>query len=327
MKRSLWLLVALLMCVGVPTNVQALSSDPLQARVDDSAARRFADLWQRTNGKPSGTEIQARYLSGGGQGLEVFTPGRIESAANLAAKIRADPSVYADAVQRCLPWVEGTNAQLRATYLGMAGLWPNRTLPKIAVVVGAGNSGGTAKPGIQVIGLEVICRNSRTRQDFESTMRHFFAHETVHTFQPQVPTSGLDDMLLLGALREGVPDYISKLVTGQVPNHQRYEWAKEREDWVWQQFQEDREIVRKGTNTKGEMNDKAMAAFRRWFMNAGSPPAGWPDELGYWVGMRIAEAFVSASPDQRKAIDELLEAKAPGAILSRSGYNGKGSGR
>jgi hypothetical protein len=293
--------------------------EPLSARIDDRAAQRFADLWRSSRGKPSSAEIQAQYLAHGGRGIEVFTPGRIGSAERLAAKIAASPDVYRDAVERCLPWVEPTNAQLRSTYLGLKGLLPSRPLPQIAVVVGANNSGGTAAPGIQVIGLEVICRSSKTRAEFEERMRQFFAHETVHTFQwrSEEPPA---DMLMAAALAEGTADFVTTLVTGRVPNAERDSWARTREAWIWREFQSDAARVRAGVKPDGEMDAEAQAAFRRWFANAGSPPAGWPDELGYWVGMRIAEAYVAAAADGHVAINELLDAKDPTTLATKSGY-------
>ena len=293
--------------------------DPLLVRVDDSAARRFAELYNATGGKPSAAQIQERYLANGGPAIAVFTPGRIGSAERLAGKIAANPKLYQDAVERCLPWLERRNAELRSTYLGLKGLLPDRPLPAIAVVIGANNSGGTAGNGMQVIGLEVICRLSPSEEAFADWMRQFFAHETVHTFQ----SGEQDDVangLLYSALREGVPDYVTQLVTGRIPNPKRDEWARGKEEWVWQQFLADAAIVRAGTNAGGEMDEAATAAARRWFGNAGDPPEGWPDELGYWVGMRIAEAYVAASPDPRAAIDRLINPDNVAEILRVSGY-------
>lgn len=207
-------------------------------------------------------------------------------------------------------------------YLGLKGLVPDRPLPQIAVVIGANNSGGTAAPGIQVIGLEVVCRLSRTRADFEKQMRQFFTHETVHTFQPEPTAAAQKDMLLFTALQEGVPEYVTELVTGEVPDSARNAWAVSREPWIWQQFLSDAAIVKAGTNSNGNMNKAAKAAFHRWFANAGDPPPGWPGELGYWVGMRIAEAYVQTSPNPHAAIDWLIEERNPPAILKASGYGG-----
>lgn len=307
---------AVALCLAATVQAQV---DPLTARIDDSAARRFADLWRATAGKPTAAQIQARYLDRPNRGIEVFTPGRITSADHLAEVIAKKPELYRDAVERCLPWVEATNAQLRSTYLGLRGLLPNRQLPLIAVVIGANNSGGTADTGIQVIGLEVICRLSPTRADFDERMRQFFAHETVHTFQ-EGSEGPSRDPLLAAALSEGVPDFVTMLVTGRAPNPDRNAWARAREASVWRDFQRDSEIVRAGTDSKGNMTAVAKQAFHRWFANAGDPPAGWPDELGYWVGMRISEAFVDRATAPHAAIEELIRAADPVAILQKSHY-------
>jgi hypothetical protein len=319
MKHTTVLIAAFVVAAVSPALAQEPHVDPLTAKVDVSDAQRFAKLWSETRGKPTAAQIQERYLDEGGRGVTVFTPNRIQSAQRLATKIAEQPQVYRDAVGRCLPWIDGTNAQLRATYLGLRGLFPDRPLPEIAVVVGGNNSGGTAAPGIQVIGLEVICRLSPTRAEFEDRMRQFFAHETVHTFQGDSPSAEGREPLIAAALREGVPDYIAKLVTARVPNPERHEWAMSRERWVWQQFLADAIKVRAGSES-GETSDDARAAFRRWFANAGDAPPGWPDELGYWVGMRIAEAYVAQSPDARPSLDNLLEPEDPAAILQQSGY-------
>ena len=232
--------------------------DPLTAKVDDSAAQRFAKLWRATNGKPKAEQIQAQYLDGGGRAIEVFTPRRIGSAERLAGKVADKQGIYRDAVNRCLPWVAATNAELRSTYLGLKGLLPNRELPQIAVVIGADNSGGTAAPGIQVIGLEVICRLSPDEGAFDARMRQFFAHETVHTFQGGNQDSASAG-LLGAALHEGVPDYVTMLVTGRVPNPQRDAWARQREAQLWKNFQADAAAMRAGTDSNGEMSEAAQA--------------------------------------------------------------------
>ena len=321
MNRRLSLAIALFGGI-VAGNAPPQGADPLTATVDDSAVRRFASLFNETHGKPTAPQIQARYLADGGRALEVFTPHRIVSAEHLTTVVAANPQLYSDAINRCLPWVESTNAQLRSTYLGLRGLLPDRPLPQIAVVIGANNSGGTAGSGIQVIGLEVICRLSPTEADFDDVMRQFFAHETVHTFQSAEQDNAANG-LLAAALQEGVPDYIAGLVTARVPNPDRDRWARTREPWIWQQFQADAAIVRAGTSAKGVMNQTAGAAYHRWFANAGTPPAGWPSELGYWVGMRIAEAYVAASSDPHAAIERLINPDDPASMLRGSGYGAR----
>lgn len=154
-------------------------------------------------------------------------------------------------------------------------------------------------------------------------MRQFFAHETVHTLQAAGEGPEPRTTLLKAALSEGTADYVTYLVTGTVPNPERHAWALPREAWLWRQFVGDAEFIGSGADPKDRPGKRAEAAFRRWFANAGQPPAGWPDELGYWVGMRIAEAYVEKAADKRAAIEDLLRLNDLTAILEKSGYAAK----
>lgn len=305
MKRLL--LLTTLLSVGL---AQA-AEDPLQARVQTRDAHRFEALFLA--GKTSAAELQSGYLDGAGRGVEVFTPHRIQDAANLAREVAARRADYAHAIATCLPLADSLNGELRAIYLAYRGLLPELPLPSVHIVFGAGNSGGTAQPDAQVIGLEVLCKAGTTPEQFRTTLRRFFAHETAHTWQSE-PAEKVKDWLLLAALMEGTPDLLSELVTGLEPDPAREAWARGREADIWRRFQADRQA----------MADGDKQAFQRWFGNAGRRfedlPEGWPGELGYWVGRNIARAYLAQAADPRAALRTLLAARDPAALLQASGY-------
>jgi hypothetical protein len=314
MKFGKLLLPVLMLWTG---SVFAAGVDPLTADIDARDALRFANLMQ-DGAVPTADVLQRGYLDGAGPGVKVFTPRRIRDAQHLAAVVAKKPDVYRYAIRECLPQLPALRSDLRAIYLAFAGLLPERPLPAIDVVFGAGNSGGTASADRQVIGLEVVCPPGATPEQFRTTMRGFFAHETVHTWQDGDTPAKLADFLLGQALTEGVADYLATLVTGTIPHLDRDAWARPREASLWQEFQRDRLAI-KGS---GDSVDKLVASphFQRWFANCGSAPDGWPCEAGYWVGMRIAEAYVARASDKRAAIRELIELRDPAAILKASGY-------
>jgi hypothetical protein len=310
MKRLLPLLTAL-----ITSSAMAAGEDPLtvQLRADD--ARRFAQAFLA--GRTSAAELQAHYLDGAGRGVAIFTPDRITDARTLAASVAERRADYAHAIQTCLPLVDSLNAELRATYLAYRGLLPELPLPAVHLVFGASNSGGTAAPDAQVIGLEVMCRQGVSASDFRATMRSMFAHETVHSWQ-QPPAAEPRDLLLYAALAEGVPDLLAQIVTARPPSAEREAWARSREADIWRRFEADRLVV------QGPPGEARNAALKRWFGNYGNRfpdlPAGWPSELGYWVGMNIAQAYLDRAPDRRAALRELLANRDPGALLRASGY-------
>ena len=124
------------------------------------------------------------------------------------------------------------------------------------------------------------------------------------------------------ALWEGTPDFIAKLTTGVPPNVSRAAWATPREEELWREFTADRKRAIAGRVGEWNLNPDAQAAFKRWFGNYRSAPQGWPEELGYWVGMRIAEAYVARATDKAAALEALITLAAPAAILASSGYDG-----
>jgi hypothetical protein len=295
--------------------------DPFAISIDQRDADRFAALMRETGDRPTADQVQARYLDGAGQGVAVFTSGRIENAANLAQAIAADPARYRYAIETCLPLVASINAEMRSVYLAYRGLLPDYPLPSVHVVFGAGTSGGTASSTAQVIGLEVMCGPGTSAAQFRTAMRAIFAHETVHSWQNmQLTDAQMADPLLLMALREGTPDYLASMVIGSSVHPGREAWARPQEAGLWAEFLRDRATIQANTTAPFTFNSTGNAAFRRWFGNYGAAPDGWEGEAGYWVGMQIAAAYVERSPDRAKAIRELIALDDPAAILAASGY-------
>lgn len=302
-----------------PSTLAAAQVDSLIfAKVDTSAAERFAEVWRASAGKPSAAQLQAGYLKGGGRGVEVFTEGRIISGEHLAKVVASKPTIYRDAVDRCLPWAKSQDATFRSVNLALRGLLPSHPAPPVAVVVGGDNSGGTVGEGMQVIGLEVICRMSPDRAAFDAMMRQFFAHEAVHTFQTMSGPKADANWLLTQVIGEGTADYVAELVTGIEAEPARAAWARAREAQVWKELAADVATSRAHMKTAGDFDDDGARAVRRWVMNAGTGADGRPGELGYWAGSQIARAYVEASPDPAEALEQLLSFDDPAPIVERA---------
>ena len=315
--------VAFLVCIGASTRSASTTipgpADPLTAVIHADDVDRFAKLFAATGGHPTAEQIQTSYLDPGSYGVKVFTPDRIVDAAHLSAEIAKDPSKYRTAIDVCLPRLGRAQSDLRSIYLALHGLLPDERLPQIYVVIGAGNSGGTAGPGAQVLGLEVLCSIYPDEADFEQGLRRFFAHETVHTFQHE-PKDAYRSPLLAEALTEGSADFIASLVTGRTPEPGRAAWAAPQEQKLWQMFQADIAAARPEAAKMSPA--AARAATHRWLENYGSAPPGWPYEAGYWVGMRIWRDYYNQAADKHTAIQDMLTWDDPDLILKASGYTG-----
>jgi Predicted Zn-dependent protease (DUF2268) len=320
MKKRLILAAALLL---TPAHAAEDRLDALTASIQTTDAHRFAKLFTDTGGKPSAAQVQKHYLDGAARGVQVFTPYLIQNAENLAKAVAAEPERYRYAIETCLPIIESLNGDLRSIYLAYQGLLPDKPLPTVHMVFGAGNSGGTAKPDAQVIGLEVMCGPGTSADSFRDVMRGMFAHETAHSWQAtQLEPAMNADPLLLATLREGIADYLALMVTGKVPGAERNLWAQPREAELWRQFNADREIVKANRKGDWEYTETGLKTIQRWVWNYQMAPEGWPHEAGYWVGMKICAAYVEQAADKRQAMRTLIELKDPAAILKASGYKG-----
>lgn len=294
-------------------------ADALTAEIHLADAERFVRLFTDSNGQPTTNQLQEQYLGPGSHGISVFTPNRIIDAENLRNAIVKDRQSYAKAIDQCLPVVRAANSDLRSIYLGIRGALPDARLPQVYVLFGAGNSGGTAAPGAQVLGLEKLCEITDSPDDLRKTLRHFFAHETVHALQEDAGLAFGDDALLHNILAEGAADFIARLVTGEEPDPTRATWAETRESELWEQFQADIDLI---DNSKNQDNYSASekAAFKRWIGNYSNPPDDWPGELGYWMGMRIWERYYAATPDKQVALQDMLSITNPRQILKTGSF-------
>ncbi|WP_267389735.1 hypothetical protein [Sphingomonas sp. GC_Shp_3] len=295
-------------------------ADPLTVKIETEDADRFSVLFGRTKGRPTAEQLQEDYLAFGTYGLQVFTPHRIENAAHLAAIIAAHTEAYSKAIRVCLPIAKETTAELRATYLAFHGLFPDRALPHLYLVVGAGNSGGTAGPGAQVIGLEVLCRLADTPDKLRELLRGFYAHETVHTLQTDPDRERQGGALLSSILVEGAADFIAQLVTGRQMDPGRAAWAEPREAELWQRLEADLAVTHAFGESVIKEGTPAARSLRRWVENAEDAPDGWPGELGYWMGQRIWERWYARQSDKRNALRAMLELKDPEAVLREGRY-------
>ncbi|MCR9193545.1 MAG: DUF2268 domain-containing protein [Hyphomonas sp.] len=297
--------------------------NPSAATIDTSDADRFAALFEETDGAPTAMQLEVEYLANSGPGLALMAQTRFRGAEQLAGAIEADPGKYDRAISVCLPLAKSAQDDLRATYAKLHELLPEYDLPQVYAVFGAGTSAGTAAPGVQVLGLEVICAVKYTDDEINETFRYFFAHESVHAFQgmPSERVIAIDP-LLVASIYEGMADYIAMTITGHAPDVARDEWARENSDMVWSQFAADRKVLQESAargETLATLSPVARDAFRRWHFNAGIAPSGWPDEAGYWIGRQIVTAYVERSANKDLAIRELLNLQNPIEVLQASG--------
>ena len=128
------------------------------------------------------------------------------------------------------------------------------------------------------------------------------AHEMIHTQQ----TYADDGTLLAQCLNEGIADFLGAMISEENINAHVHNWAVPREAELWNDFQQ----VMSGTGRAS------------WLYSRRAEEE--PNDLGYWVGYKIAEAYYRDAADKTQAIYDMLKIKDFPAFLKSSGYGPQG---
>ncbi|UOG72943.1 DUF2268 domain-containing protein [Hymenobacter tibetensis] len=131
-------------------------------------------------------------------------------------------------------------------------------------------------------------------------MPNLVTHEMTHNVQQ--PNDGT---LLGAAIREGMADFVTELVTGFLGNNARlHEYGNAHEQELWTAFRQEMN----GTYTKN------------WLANSEQETPEKPCDLGYYVGYKICQAYYTKAPNKKQAVAAMLTTKDFRVFLAQSGY-------
>lgn len=164
-----------------------------------------------------------------------------------------------------------------------------------------------------MIGVEFLCDKATadTSQlgDWEksnltdtSKILDIVIHELIHIEQNTAPAN----TLLARSINEGAADFISELVLGYNLNARIHEYGNAHEKELWEKFRKQMD----GENTE------------EWLYNGFDPNRGYPQDLGYYMGYRICQAYYQKAADKKQAVKDILEIQDFNAFLAKSGYEG-----
>lgn len=231
------------------------------------------------------------YIDIGSAGVKGFTPNRIESADHLFQVVKKRSSEY-EKVRAITLQMKAKEKQCRSTFYALKYWYPEAKYPPVYFVIGAYNSGGTANEGGVFIGAE--------KQGDANGVPYIVAHELIHFQQknwPENPT------LLQQSIMEGSADFLGELISGANINLQATAYGNKHEESLCKEF------VQRMDSTD----------YQDWLYGV-SGKDDRPNDLGYWIGYRIAEHYFRNAADKKQAVKEILEIKDYKAFLAKSGY-------
>lgn len=248
-------------------------------------------------------QLSARYLADASPGLQEFMVLRRITPEKLAAALRSKPQLFDDA-RGCAAKLGNVRARLVEATDRLAALYPAAKFPPITIAIGRGTTAGTANAKGLYIGLETLCMAKFIEADDEDRFVHIIAHEYVHAQQPLAQVESEEDSVLHAALVEGAAEFVAEKMSGSVGYPLLHIWAKGREKELETAF-------------LAEKDGKAIGS--RWLYNQQGKD-GWPGDLGYWVGYRVAKSHYDRAPDKAAAIRAIIEMRDPAAFLAESGW-------
>ncbi|EZH73786.1 hypothetical protein ATO12_17795 [Aquimarina atlantica] len=250
------------------------------------------------------------YLRNGSIGLKDFVPDRIESAEKLKELVLSEKQYYSN-IRSSSYKILNFKKQIIASCYALEYVYPEAVFPPVYFLIGRTTSGGTASKNGLMIALEVYSDGNFTTDygrpslDIE-IMPNIVIHELIHFLQKDNPK---DETLLKHCIREGTADFIAELVSGEKTRLANgpdvYPYGEKNEQELWIEFNNSR-------------NSKELSP---WLYS--QTPDGRPQNLGYWMGYKIVEAYYQKSNDKKKALLDILNIDNYDQFLEQSEYSKK----
>jgi len=231
------------------------------------------------------------YMDIGSAGVKGFTPNRIESADHLFQVVKKRAGEYEKVRPKTLQ-MKAKEKQCRSTFYALKYWYPEAKYPPVYFVIGAYNSGGTANEGGVFIGAE--------KQTDPDGVPYIVAHELIHFQQKNMVEN---PTLLQQSIMEGSADFLGELISGANINLPATVYGNKHEERLCKEF------VQRMDST--DYND--------WLYGV-SGKDDRPNDLGYWMGYKIAEQYFRNAVDKKQAVKDILEVKDCKAFLAKSGY-------
>jgi hypothetical protein len=266
------------------------ATNPDSAHLVTSDIRLFWNAIDRAPADSLAEYLQREYLERASVGVRDFIPGRIMSAEDLAVYVRNHRATY-DSVRAANLDVSLADAPIRAAFHKLKDLYPDAVFPDVYFVIGRFNSGGTSTKHGLLIGAEMY-------RD-PAALPGIVAHELIH-FQQHYPSP----RLLEHSFMEGTADFLGEMIAGKQINNDAHRYGMAHEAELWKEF-------------SAHFDD---TNFFPWMY--GRPADGKPNDLGYFIGYRIAQAYYNKAPDKRQAIRDIVTARGGNVreVLTMSGY-------
>lgn len=290
-----------------PNRSAFITSDiPRFWRAYDLAMKAPQDKWAEI--------LQREYFDRGSEGMKDWVRVRSADAKGLAKYIAENPKFYA-AIRPATLNIAPQRTKTLEAFKKFKSLYPAAQFPGVVFSIGAFYGGGTVSNRNLLMSAEMYTASPEVPSDelgaWQKTvltptndLPYIITHEMIH-FQQRYPDS--DGTLLRACIQEGSANFLGEMASGSVGAFHQvhvYPWADAHEKEIWDRFQLD----------MGRFDKRSV------WLYSGSGEGKRPDDLGYYIGHRICEAYYKNAPDKAKAISDILNITDFKAFLKASRY-------
>lgn len=302
------LLLPLTICLCGST---ATTTNPARVQVVTSDVAHFWQAFDAAGKVPPAQRAavyRKDYFDRASQGLRDFDAFRHVTAQSLAFHVERHRAYYS-ALRPYIQQVVNQKPAILAAFHRLAVLYPGIKLPlHIYFVVGAQHGAGMNSPHGIILAAEMFATPPGIPYAYNKVSPIYVpfsaVHETIHLNQTYETSN--KSTLLQEVINEGTADFIASLVVQEPDVRQMtdpWKYGCRHEKALFAQFEKQENQTRTAP-----------------WMFVPRPANGWPPDMGYWLGYRIAQTYYDRAADKRAALTNLLAVTDFHHLLAESGY-------
>ncbi len=286
--------------------------------IEMESMNRFWEYFDRAREDTAkAKEIFKEFVFEGPLEIRDFYYARYQNTDNMYGQmINAAPDYYTYLKNHLKPdSLTALNTKITSWMKNFKSHYPQAVFPKVFVVPGILNSGGTATEMGMFVGGDMYGRSETMPTDGLnewqkgsimkfSDLPGLTLHELMH-FQQSYQDTEHNESVLMQIIGEGVCDFLVEISSGN---------KLENDNLKYLEVPENRDFILSELR-----NDLFSTDNSKWLYNGGSIEDR-PHDLGYTMGYLISKSYYNNQEDKKNAIYELLNTDDVVSILKESDY-------
>ena len=245
--------------------------------------------------------ILAEYISSGSEAIKDYYAIRYFSPNNMYEQmIRETPNHYIH-TQKVLDTdkLDSMKTEVINMMDNFSDLYPSAVFPKVYIMPGILNTGGTISDLGLFIGGEMFTKTDdmptdglnnwqRNAVSENEQMKYTIMHELMH-FQQNYQDKENENTVISGVISEGVCDFLVELCSGETAMKSNVEYLSQPDSlqFILSEFKKDMHSDDLSHWMYGEVEDR-------------------PTDIGYTLGYKICKSYYERSVDKKQAVYQLL---------------------